>query len=114
MVDVATGTVVGSCGATLHDAKSGVAEVGYYCALEWRGKGLTHRAVKLLSRWCVDTIGWERLELFVEKENESSRKVAARAGYEFEGIMKRKVFHRDAQRDVAVFAMVRTITPSTD
>jgi RimJ/RimL family protein N-acetyltransferase len=106
VVDAASNTTVGSIGVTLRDPESRVAEAGYYCAPGWRGQGLTHRALALITSWIFEVSGWERIELHIDPENEQSRKVAVRAGYELEGILKRKIHRRGEQRDVAMYAMI--------
>jgi ribosomal-protein-alanine N-acetyltransferase len=67
---------------------------------------LTHRALALITSWIFEVSGWERIELHIDPENEQSRKVAVRAGYELEGILKRKIHRRGEQRDVAMYAMI--------
>ena len=106
IVDATSGAIAGCCGATLNDSASKVAEAGYYCAPEWRNRGLTRRALSLLSSWILETLKWERVEVLIETENLGSSRVALGAGYELEGALKRKSLFCGEQRDMAIYVMV--------
>ena len=95
---------VGSVGLMVRDSRSRVGEVGYWLNYTASGRGLTSRALELLSSWALSDGQMVRLELLIETENTASRKVAERTGYSLEGVMRQKVFHRGAQRDVAMYA----------
>lgn len=58
-----------------------IGSVGYWLLPIARGRGLATRAVKLISRWAVEDLGIERLELLTEPENEGSVRVAELSGF---------------------------------
>jgi RimJ/RimL family protein N-acetyltransferase len=66
----------------------GVAEVGYWVAPQARDKGVCTRAVRLVSRWLIADHGIERLQLRADEQNVASRKVAEKAGFTEEGILR--------------------------
>ena len=105
--DAITGALHGCVGLEVLDVSSGVAEVGYWTALESRGGGLTTRALRLLTDWAFQELNLIRLELFVLVGNPSSAKVAERVGYSCEGVMAKKVLRHGVHHDVAMYA--RTI-----
>jgi RimJ/RimL family protein N-acetyltransferase len=104
IIDANSGVGVGSVGLMVRDSRSRVGEVGYWLNYTASGRGLTSRALELLSSWALSDGQMVRLELLIETENTASRKVAERTGYSLEGVMRQKVFHRGAQRDVAMYA----------
>ena len=104
IVDAESGEGVGSVGLMVRDARSRVGEAGYWLSEAATGRGLTSRALGLLSTWSFSEGQMVRLELLIEIDNAASRKVAERTGYSLEGIMKQKVLHRGEQRDVALYA----------
>ncbi|MHB1209095.1 MAG: GNAT family N-acetyltransferase [Acidimicrobiales bacterium] len=104
VIDAASGKGIGAAGFVINDSTSRVAEAGYWTSAVARGRGLAPRALELLSTWALHDAGIVRLELLIEEENSASRKVAERAGYSYEGLLVKKVFHRGQQRNVAIYA----------
>jgi RimJ/RimL family protein N-acetyltransferase len=62
--------------------------VGYWVLPEHRGRGLTGRALRLLSEWALGAVGLMRLELLTNLDNIGSQQVALRCGYHFEGTLR--------------------------
>lgn len=65
----------------------------------------SRRAAILLSRWALDVIGLERLELFAHPENVASQRVAEKAGFHREGIA------RSVPRHAGIPRRPRTVLP---
>ena len=84
---VVSGRVVGGAGINWIDRDHGVGDVGYWLRRDVRSRGYTTRAVRLLSRWAFD-LGCERLQIRADTENEASVRVAERAGFRREGVMR--------------------------
>jgi RimJ/RimL family protein N-acetyltransferase len=85
---LAGGEVVGGVGFRWLGEEQGVGEVGYWLRAGDRGRGLTTRAVELISRWAIDELGCERLQLRADEENVSSVRVAEKAGFTREGVLR--------------------------
>ena len=64
------------------------ATVGYWLLPEARGKGLATRAVRLISRWALRDLRLARLGLLTEPSNDRSQRVAERAGFHREGLLR--------------------------
>jgi RimJ/RimL family protein N-acetyltransferase len=86
VVDAATGRLLGGMGVRWNDRATQVAEVGYWARADIRGRGVTTRALQLVSDWALGTVGCERLVLRADTENVPSQRVAERAGFVREGI----------------------------
>src|SRR5262245_53873349 len=86
--DAADGHVLGSIGVGWQDPEHGVAEVGYWVVREARGRGVATRATVLVSRWAFDACGAERLQLRADRLNVASQRVAERAGFRREGVLR--------------------------
>jgi RimJ/RimL family protein N-acetyltransferase len=79
-------------------------EIGYMVAPAARGGGVAPRAVELLTRWGFDELGLLRLELRIDVENPASERVAQRAGYRRDGVL-RQVHVKDGLRcDLGVWS----------
>jgi RimJ/RimL family protein N-acetyltransferase len=87
ITDAGTGRLLGSIGAHWNDTGD-VAEIGYWLRADARGRGVTTRALALIAGWALEREGVARLQLRADTENEPSRRVAERAGFTFEGVLR--------------------------
>jgi len=90
------GAVVGSIGMSVNLNRTG--HVGYWCAREARGRGVTPRALRLVCRFGFDKLGLGRLELITDPDNVASQRVAEKVGFRREGILRSHLLHRDGRR----------------
>jgi RimJ/RimL family protein N-acetyltransferase len=67
---------------------SGRSTVGYWLLPEARGKGLTTRALLLVTRWAFAELGVQRVGLLADPRNAASVSVAERAGFTREGVLR--------------------------
>lgn len=91
VVDRAGGEVAGHL--QVRSGPPGVLELGYGILPEFRGRGLTVRALRLFAAWAFGAGGQTRLELGADAENTASLVVAERAGFRREGEAPRRL-HR--------------------
>jgi RimJ/RimL family protein N-acetyltransferase len=90
------GELVASIGLRLDHRGNG--EIGYWCAAEARGRGVVTRAVRLVCRFAFEELGIGRLEIVVDSDNLASRRVAERAGFQQEGVLRSHLTQRDGGR----------------
>jgi RimJ/RimL family protein N-acetyltransferase len=86
LTDAATGEVLGSIGLTWNATRD-VAEIGYWLRASARGRGVTTRALALVTRHAVEA-GAARVQLRADVENVPSRRVAEKVGFMLEGILR--------------------------
>ena len=85
-----------------------VAEIGYWIAKEHRGKSIGTTAVKVLTNFGFETMGWNRVEAMIDHDNEASKKVVTRAGYEHEGLLRQRVIRADGDViDMDIYAALQ-------
>jgi len=89
-------------------AESG--EVGYWIRRDERGQGLTTRGLNLISRWAIETLGCERVQLRADEDNAPSQRVAERAGFQREGILRS--VHYNARLGRRVNYVMYSLLPS--
>ena len=65
-----------------------VAELGYLVAAWARRRGLAAAAVRLLSAWALDAWALARVQVTTHLDNEPSERVAARAGFTREAVLR--------------------------
>jgi RimJ/RimL family protein N-acetyltransferase len=82
------GDVLGLAFAPHLDTATQTAELGYVVAPWARGRGVASEALRQLTDWAFGERGMVRLELYIDAANEASKRVAQRAGYTFEGVLR--------------------------
>ena len=83
-----------------------VAEVGYWTAPAARGQGLTWRAVRLLAQWAIPALGLARLTAEIDVDNTASRRVAQRAGFVPEGVLRSAIEAKGRRWSLAVHSLI--------
>ena len=108
IVDLESQEAVGSIGVHWLDREQRVAEVGYWVAREARGRGLASRALRLVAGWVLRDCGLERLQLRADVLNAPSQKVAEKAGFRREGVLRSSRFSaRQGRRvDFAMYSLL--------
>jgi RimJ/RimL family protein N-acetyltransferase len=109
IVDPDDDSVIGSIAVHVLDPELANVEVGYWTAAPARGRGLTTRALRLLSRWALEA-GAERVQLRADVLNTASLRVAEKAGFTREGTLRASGFNNreDRRIDYAVFSLLPT------
>ena len=105
VVDPETGELLGSVGLMRGDRESGRAEIGYWIAAARRGQGVATAAVEAMAERAFAD-GWHRLELHIDPENAASRRVAEKAGFELEGVLRHYEVIKERRVDVAMYARI--------
>lgn len=89
------------------DASSGTAQIGYWIAAAFEGRGLMTRAVRALLRMAFEDLGLERIEIRCAGGNLRSQAIPKRLGFTYEGTL------RGAQRlggervDLRIYGLLR-------
>ena len=98
----------GAVGLTGVDWPDRRAELGYWIAASRRGRGLAGRAVRLLSTWALSQAGFERLDLYANPANAPSQRVAEKAGFTREGLLRQLRYRQGGREDLYVFSRLAT------
>ncbi len=101
-----TGGVVGCVGALWTAQSAGRASIGYWRHEGRRRAGFTAEAVTIASDWLLTEGGVARLEAFIEPWNIGSIRVAERAGFEREGLMRSFAPFHGERKDAYLFARI--------
>jgi len=81
------GTVGGGVGCEpMADIRTGTAEVGWWVAPRWWGRGVATAAVRRYIAYCFEDLDLHRIEAGVFLSNPASARVAEKAGFVLEGI----------------------------
>lgn len=101
IVEAATDEVLGSMAVhRLQGLDAGTSEVGYWVKREARGRGVATRALRLITAWELDAGATERLQLRADALNVPSQRVAERAGFVRESVLRACRFNARQNRRV--------------
>jgi RimJ/RimL family protein N-acetyltransferase len=103
IVEDETGRLLG--GISLNARKWRRAEIGYWVRSDARGRGIAPAALRLISRWGFDQ-GYRRLQLHADVENAPSQRVAEKAGYTREGVLRAWIEQDGVPRDHVLYSLV--------
>jgi RimJ/RimL family protein N-acetyltransferase len=106
--EVATGLFAGTVGLLRFSWEEHRGEVGYWLAPEGRGRGLATRAVRLVAPWAIGELGLGRLALHTDIDNEGSQRVAERAGFTREGVLRAFEERKGERYDMVIFSLLPT------
>jgi RimJ/RimL family protein N-acetyltransferase len=98
------GRFVGLGVAPAIDEEGGEVELGYIVAEPARGRGVATELLRLLTAWALDELGAQRVVLIVDVENAASSRVAARAGYVREGVLRSIFVKPGVRRDAELWS----------
>ena len=83
-------------------------EIGYWRKTGCEGRGIVTEAAKAMARLAFDSLGARRVELRMDDNNERSWKVAERAGFTLEALLRFDAVNpRGEPRSTRVYARVR-------
>lgn len=72
-----------------------------------RGKGFTTEALKIFSSYLFSLAPIPRLQITIIHGNAASRRVAEKCGFQFEGVLRKAVFHRGSFHDLEMHSLLR-------
>lgn len=103
------GEAVGGCGIKINTRRPYIAEIGYFLDEKYWGKGIATKSVQLLEKIGFGKLKLKRIEILMNIRNKASWKVAIKAGYRKEGIMRKALKARGSNQlfDCYLYAKVK-------
>lgn len=102
------GKVVGGHGFVMFGEKHKTAELGYWLAPEFNGRGIVARGIKVLEDLAFGKLGINRIQIRVDVENIKSQAVAERAGYVKEGVLRGSYVLRGVSCDTIMYSKLKS------
>lgn len=83
-------------------------EMGYriYKPANW-GKGYMSEAVSLLVAFLFETKPVDRIQATALPENVGSQRVLEKCGFQFEGVLRKAIFHQGRSQDLHLYSILR-------
>jgi RimJ/RimL family protein N-acetyltransferase len=105
--DAAHSEPLGLVSLRVAERDPGLAAVAYWLRPEARGRGAATVAVQLIARWAFNELGVQRLELTTAPENVASQRVAERAGFVREGVLRGlQATTNNERQDTVMFSLL--------
>ncbi|WP_033219791.1 GNAT family N-acetyltransferase [Kitasatospora phosalacinea] len=106
VADTDSGRLLGTVGLKKTDWPARVSEVGYWAAPWARGRGVMPEATRTVGAWLLGGQGFQRLQLFAATGNTASQRVAEKAGFQKEGVLRNAGYVHSGRVDLLVFSLV--------
>lgn len=108
LYDKQTGKLIGSSGLHRIDWEAGKFEIGYWIRSSCSGHGYMTEAVNGITDFAVKELQANRVEIRCDARNIKSARVAERAGFRLEAVLRKEKRALDGTlRDTKVYAKVR-------
>jgi RimJ/RimL family protein N-acetyltransferase len=101
---VAGGAAIGSIGVRPDADDREIVEIGYVVAAPARGRGIASRAVRLTVDWVLESWRPARVQLTTTLDNAASHRVAERAGFRREGVLRSWAANRGRRVDLVMWS----------
>ena len=98
--------VLGAIGLSNFDWADMKGEIGYWVVPEARRREVGSRATRMVAEWALTRLGLERLELLAHPENEASQRLAERAGFTREGVLRMYRRRHGVREDLVMFSLL--------
>ena len=100
------GVLAGAIGMSINSMNHG-GRIGYWVVASLRGEGVCTRALRLLSRYALEELDLQRLDLITDPDNVASQRVAEKVGFRREGVLRGHLRHPDGRiRDSVIFSLL--------
>lgn len=107
-IRTAAGKLIGGIGRLMRNgADSHCDEIGYWLAQPYRGKGLMSLVVQRFCDYWFTYSPLIRIEARVYHINPASARVLEKAGFDYEGLQRRKMFKNGQYLDVLLYARLK-------
>jgi len=108
-----TRRLVGGCVLEIRPDDRDIAELSYWVFPPYRCRGYATRSVELVCRYAFNYLGIGRMDLYIEPTNDASLRVATKAGFLQEGLLRQHDRCHGGRWDLVLFSRLRTDGPQS-
>ena len=98
--------LIGTIGLVKLNWNSRSAEVGYWIAKDFEGRGIVTKSCAALIDYAFDELAMNRIEIRCATENIKSRAIPERLGFQLEGVLRQALWRHTRFYDLAVYGML--------
>lgn len=81
--------------------------IGYFLSREFWNQGINTRCIKAVSEFAIHNMKIERIEAYANVENIASNRSLEKAGYSFEGCLRKKSYINKQFHDVNLWSFIK-------
>jgi ribosomal-protein-serine acetyltransferase len=102
------GHIIGGVGMHQWDRDTKKAEMGYWLATGYEGRGIMASCIRVFIAYLFDKLGLNKVEIRFLPANKRSARVAQRAGFTTEGIIRKSILHNGVAEDLVVTGLLKS------
>jgi RimJ/RimL family protein N-acetyltransferase len=99
-------TLIGGIGINQINRLHNYGNIGYWVRSSRQNRGIATRAARMIACFGFETLRLTRLEILAVEGNDASRRVALKAGAQFECMARNRLVLRGQARDAALHALL--------
>jgi ribosomal-protein-serine acetyltransferase len=99
-------TLLGGVGLNRIDWNHRCANIGYWVRRSRTRQGVATAAARLIARYGLEELGFQRLEILFPANNAASQRVAQKTGAKFEGALRNRLVLPDGIHDAFLYSLV--------
>ena len=103
-----SGIMLGVVGVVSKYSKgSHVEEIGYWIGRDFRNQGLASKAIRAFTDYLISHLNYIRIEAIVFQHNEASQRALLKAGFQYEGLLRKLHVKGDRALDCKLFSFIK-------
>jgi len=102
-----TDEIIGSCGFHQWEKEHFKAEVGFEVHPDYWRQGVMSEVLRPTLKYGFEEMSLNRIEAFCDPENTASKKCLEKAGFMFEGVLRKAAFEKGIFCDAAVCSLLK-------
>ncbi|MBE7150722.1 GNAT family N-acetyltransferase [Bacillus mycoides] len=102
-----TDQLIGTCGFHLINKHHKRAEIGYELDDTYWGQGYATEALQAMLAYGFETLQFIRIAAVVYIENEASRNLLTKVGFQEEGLLRKYMIQNDVAHDTVVYSLLK-------
>jgi len=106
ITDSRDGSFLGGCGLNSLNQLDRVANLGYWVNTSQTRQGIATTATRLLARFGLEELNFNRIEIIATTGNQTSQLVAEKAGATLEGILRNHLIVHENVYDMVIFSFI--------
>jgi ribosomal-protein-serine acetyltransferase len=104
--DAETKRFLGGVGLNFINRVHNCANLGYWVRSSSTGRGVASRAARLVARYGLEHLGFQRIEILVAVGNISSQRAAEKAGALREAVLRKRLLVNKQPHDAVLYSLV--------
>ena len=104
--DAKTGKFLGGTGLNFINRVHNCANLGYWVRSSSTGRGVASRAARLVARYGLEHLGFQRIEILAAVGNLPSQRAAEKSGALREGVLRKRLLVKKEPQDAVLYSFV--------